>query len=64
MQELNWLDTDTVSQLKDYARSQAKGNADQRELFVEGFMAGVVFLRESIEATANEKERTAATVRP
>jgi hypothetical protein len=61
VKNLDWLNADTVSKLKDYARSQVEGNVDQRELFAEGFMAGIDFLRKSVEATVKEKERTAAT---
>jgi hypothetical protein len=58
---MNWLNADTVSQLKQYARSQVQGTPEQEELFADGFMAGIHFIRESIEATAKEKERAAAT---
>jgi hypothetical protein len=66
MKNLNWLNADTVSQLKEYARLQSmthhfEGMQERENMFIEGFLAGVNFLKDSIEATAKEKERAAAT---
>jgi hypothetical protein len=62
LKNLNWLCDDTVNELINHARKQAKDyHGDYEDMFVEGFLEGINFLRESVEASANKKERAAAT---